>query len=101
VNAAPLMLRMRHTLGSGAGLARSVVSDMPRKSFVTSIKTMRTGVITATALRRPKVDLLKKFGDRALPNLLGRVHAGWRRIKCNFLMNPITGVGTAGGTDEC
>ena len=39
------MLRMRHRLGNGEGLARSVVSDIARCSFVTSIKTIMTGVI--------------------------------------------------------
>ena len=45
--AAPVMLRMRQTLGDGEGLARSVVSDMARKSFVTSMSTIITGVMTA------------------------------------------------------
>ena len=31
MTAAPVILRMRHTLGDGAGLARSVVSDMAEK----------------------------------------------------------------------
>ena len=41
------MLRMRQTLGDGAGLARSVVSDMLRKSLVTNSRTMSAGVRTA------------------------------------------------------
>ena len=42
--AAAVMLRMRHTLGAGAGLARSVVSDMERKSLVMNSRTSSTGV---------------------------------------------------------
>ena len=45
------MLRIRQTLGDGAGLARSVVSDMVRKSLVMSISTMSAGVMTAWPVR--------------------------------------------------
>ena len=51
--AATVMLRMRHTLGDGAGLARSVVSDMLRKSLVMNSKTMSAGVKTAWPVMRP------------------------------------------------
>jgi hypothetical protein len=44
---ARITLPMLDTLGESEGLARSVVSDIARKSFVIGVRTMRTGVMTA------------------------------------------------------
>ena len=49
--AAAVILRMRQTLGVGAGLARSVVSDMARKSLVMNSRTINAGVSTACPVR--------------------------------------------------
>src|ERR1035437_1344508 len=49
--AAAVILRMLQTLGDGAALARSVVSDMDRKSLVRKSKTIRAGVKTACPVR--------------------------------------------------
>ena len=70
-DAAAVILRMRQTLGDGAELARSVVSDMARKSLVTNSRTISTGVMIAwpvmpspIARKEDDLDLLDQHVER-------------------------------------
>ena len=45
--ATTVILRIRQRLGNNAGLTRSVISNMLRKLLVTSIRTIKIGVMIA------------------------------------------------------